>query len=203
MSEIKVIINEQLQQLQLLMYRVSFHDFMGGGWHNPHRGQGRVLAILKLKPEISQKELGYLLDMSKQSLAELLAKLERNGYITREPSEEDKRVMTIRLTEKGRKAAEGVDNDSLETTKLLDCLNEEELASFSDYLGRIIRRYEERFPGEDFEQRRRSIEEFMSQHGHGFAGHGYHHGQGYEGYGHHSVEWGGGPFGKGHHHDGD
>lgn len=34
-----------------------------------HIGQGRVLAILKLKPEISQRDLSYLLDMSKQSLA--------------------------------------------------------------------------------------------------------------------------------------
>ena len=203
MSEITVIINEQLQQLQLLMYRASFHDFMGGAWHNPHRGQGRVLAILKLKPEISQKELGYLLDMSKQSLAELLAKLEKNGYVMREPSEEDKRIMTIRLTEKGRKAAEGVDDDSLGTTKIFDCLNEEELAVFSGYLGRIIRRYEEQFPGEDFEQRRKSIEEFMLQHGHGFAGHSCYHGQGFEGYGRHPGDWGNHPFGKGHRRDDD
>ena len=53
---------------------------------NPHRGQGRVLSILKLKPEITQKELTYLLDMSKQALGELLKKLENCGYITRTPS---------------------------------------------------------------------------------------------------------------------
>ncbi|QAT60176.1 MULTISPECIES: MarR family winged helix-turn-helix transcriptional regulator [Tissierellales] len=177
MSEIKVVINEQLQQLQMLMHRASFHDFIRGGWvHNPYRGQGRVLAILKMKPEISQKELTYLLNMSKQSLAELLAKLEKSGYITREPSEEDKRIMTIKLTEEGMKAAENVDDKTLETEKILDCLNDEELAAFSDYLGRIIKRYEEQFPDEDFEQRHKSMEEFMSQHGygHGFGGFGGH-----------------------------
>jgi DNA-binding MarR family transcriptional regulator len=182
MSEIKVIINEQLQQLQMLMHRASFHYFIGGGSiHNPHRGQGRVLAILKMKPEISQKELTYLLNMSKQSLAELLAKLEKNGYITREPSEGDKRVMTIKLTEEGMKTADDVDDDTLETSKILDCLNDEELAAFSEYLGRIIKRYEEQFPGEDFEQRRKSMEEFILQHGHGhglfgFGRHGGPHG---------------------------
>ena len=73
MNEIKDTINGQLQQLQMLMHRTMFNHF--GKMHNPHRGQGRVLAILKLKPVISQKELTYLLNMSKQSVAELITKL--------------------------------------------------------------------------------------------------------------------------------
>ena len=173
MSETTAKIFEQLQQLQLLMHRASFYNYIGNGrMRNPHRGQGRILAILKMKPEISQKELSYLLNMSKQSLAELLAKLEKSGYITREPSEEDKRVMTIKLTESGSRAAGDVDEDTLETSTMFDCLNEEELASLSNYLGRIISRYEELFPGEDFEERRRMMEQFLSTHGHGFGGHG-------------------------------
>ncbi len=184
MSEIKSTITEQLQQLQMLMHRASFHDFMGGGkTHNPHRGQGRVLAMLKIKPEISQKELTYLLGMSKQSLAELLTKLEKSGYITREPSEEDKRVMTVKLTEEGMKAADDVDDNTLETSKILDCLNDDELAAFSEYLGRVIKRYEEQFPDEDFEQRRKLMEEFMSRHSHGF-----HAGVFSQGHGHH-CDW--------------
>lgn len=177
MSEIKATITGQLQQLQMLMHRASFHSFMcDGKLHNPHRGQGRVLAILKMKPEISQRELSYLLNMSKQSLAELLAKLERSGYITREQSEEDKRVMTIRLTEDGAKAADDVDDDTLETSTVLDCLNDEELAAFSEYLGRVIKRYEEQFPEEDFERRRKMMEEFMSHNNHAFGGHCEYHG---------------------------
>ena len=58
--------------------------------------------MLKLKPEISQKELSDLLDMRPQSLGELLGKLERNGYITRTPSERDQRVLIIRLTDAGK-----------------------------------------------------------------------------------------------------
>lgn len=168
MSEIKTTITEQLQQLQTLMHRISFHSFMGSGRvHNPHRGQGRVLAILKMKPEISQRDLTYLLGMSKQSIAQLLDKLEKSGYITREPSEEDKRISIIKLTEEGRKAAAGPDDETLETAKILDCLNNEELVAFSDYLGRIIKRYEEQFPDEDFEERRKAMEDFMSQYGRG------------------------------------
>jgi DNA-binding MarR family transcriptional regulator len=173
MNEIKTTITEQLQQLQILMHRASFHSFMGDvRMHNPHRGQGRVLSILKMKPEISQKELTYLLNMSKQSLAELLAKLEKSGYITREPSEEDKRVLTVKLTEEGMNAAIDAGDETSETTKVLDCLNEEELDKFSEYLDRIISRYEEQFPEEDFQERRRMMEEFMSQYGRG-RGHGH------------------------------
>jgi DNA-binding MarR family transcriptional regulator len=141
---------------------------MGDGMaRNPLRGQGRVLAILKMKPEISQRELTYLLNMSKQSLAELLAKLEKSGHIAREASEDDKRVMTVKLTEEGMKAANNVDDETYEAEKILDCLNSEELAVFSGYLGRIIKRYEEQFPDEDFEERRKMLREFMSRHGHG------------------------------------
>ena len=164
MSEIKSTITEQLQQLQVLMQRMAFRGFVGRtATRNPHRGQGRVLAIMKMKPEISQRELNYLLGMSKQSLAELLSKLDKSGYITREPSEEDKRVTLIKLTEEGMKIADDMDDEETEASKILNCLNEEELTKFSDYLDRIIKQYEERFPEEDFEERRKIMEAFVSR----------------------------------------
>ena len=189
MSEIKTTISEQLQQLQMLMHRAFYHGFMvAGRLHNTQRGQGRVLSILKIKPEISQKELNYLLGMSKQSLAELLSKLEKKGYITREPSEDDKRVIIIKLTEEGMKASVAEDeSEAFEAAKILDCLNDEELAIFSEYLNRIIKRYEEQFPNEDFEERRKHMEQFMSHYGFG---------RGREGFGNQGHGFGGrGEFG--------
>ena len=47
------------------------------------RGQGRILAMLKIKDGISTKELSYLLGIRVSSLNEMLAKMERNGYISR------------------------------------------------------------------------------------------------------------------------
>ena len=170
MNETKLIIHEQLLQLQMLMHRAMFVPF--GRLPSPHRGQGRVLAILKLKPEISQRELTYLLGMSKQAVAELVGKLEKGGYVTRESSEEDKRVMNVKLTDAGAKAADEADDSSPETVKILDCLDESEQAALSDYLARIIRQYEEHFPDEDFEQRRKMMEAFMADHGAGFGGFG-------------------------------
>lgn len=77
-----------------------------GPMGDPHRGQGRILALLKLQPGISQSELAYLLGMRPQSAGELLAKLERAGLIERTQSETDKRVLHVKLTAEGEKAAE-------------------------------------------------------------------------------------------------
>lgn len=185
MSDIKTTINEQLQQLQMIMHRTAF--FNSRKMHNPFRGQGRVLAILKLKPEMSQKELTYLLNMSKQSVAELIKKLEKDGYVTREPLEGDKRMMNIKLTEKGKEAAEHAEDTSPENIQFLDCLNDDELAIFSGYLERIIKQYQEQFPDDDFEQRRHMMENFMANYGPA------HHGPAHHGPGHHHGPCHGGP----------
>ena len=177
-EDLKTAIIEQLQQLQMLMHRLSLKNWMNRGFSEegsgkgigPHRGQGRILALLKMKPEISQRELTYLLNMSKQALAQLLAKLEKSGYITKEASEEDKRVLNVKLTEAGAKAALDVDENGDESTKIFDCLNSEELAAFNGYLERIIKEYEEQFPSEDYDQRRKSLEAFISLHHHGHHG---------------------------------
>jgi DNA-binding MarR family transcriptional regulator len=109
---------------------------------SPHQGQGRVLALLKLKPEVSQKELSTILDIRSQSLGELLSKLERHGYITRRPSEEDRRGMAIRLTEAGRAASEQQDEIS-DAGSFFGCLDEAERKTFGEYLERLIKRLEE------------------------------------------------------------
>jgi len=129
-----------------------------------------------MKDEISQRELSYLLDMSRQSIAELLAKLENSGYITREASAADKRILTIKLTDEGKKAADEVGDTTSETPQALNCLNDEELQTFSKYLGRVIKNYEEQYPEEDFEERRKKMEEFKSGYNRGYGRrHGHYH----------------------------
>lgn len=139
MSENIANLIEQFTRVEWLLHRYhqlnhTHHGPMG----DPTRGQGRVLAILKLKPEISQKDLSYLLDMTPQSLGEFLSKLEKNGYITRTPSETDRRVMMIKLTEAGSEATD----QEFSFDKLFDCLSEEEQNNLSDYLARIINKLE-------------------------------------------------------------
>jgi len=133
--------------------------------------------------------------MSKQAAAEIISKLEKNGYITREASAEDKRVMIIKLTEEGANVSAETESSTEEKASALDCLSEEELTAFSGYLERVIKSYEEQFPDVDFDGPRRMMEEFMSHHGHGFGRHGHRSGRGHgfgkdkgncEGCGHHT-----------------
>ncbi len=168
MDEIRKEVLQRFRRLQTLLHRYQAQRFMNfGPWSNPYRGQGRILAILKLKSEISQKELSYLLDMSRQGLAELLNKLESSGYITRETSTSDRRSYTIRLTQKGTEAAGKLDDTPFDLDDMFDCLNDRELANLNDYLKRIVEQFEERFP-ENEDLHKRMAEKFM-EHGHRFG----------------------------------
>ncbi|MDR3270259.1 MAG: MarR family transcriptional regulator [Peptococcaceae bacterium] len=130
---------EQFDRITWLLHRYHQHKHrQHGPLGDTRRGQGRVLALLQLKPEISQKELSDILDIRSQSLGELLAKLERNGYITRTPSPTDRRVIDIRLTEAGQQAPSENDEPSTEEATIFSCLNAAEQAALSDYLGRVI-----------------------------------------------------------------
>ncbi|MCD8350542.1 MAG: MarR family transcriptional regulator [Planctomycetaceae bacterium] len=173
---------------------------------DPLRGQGRVMALLKMRPEISQKELGYLLDIRPQSLGELLAKLKRGGFIERTASTQDKRVMDIRLTEAGAAAAEKGESPDGE---IITCLSDEEKATLEGLLDRVIDELEAAQDEMDED------EDMPHRHGHGphcGRGHGPHHGHGrHEGMPHprhgHGPHGHGGPHGrccggKGHHEEG-
>lgn len=122
-----------------------------------------MLAILGLKPVISQKDLSYMLGMSRQAMGELLNRLEHKGYIKRDPSTADKRMVTIRLTEAGKLAAHQVRQAHHEVgADLLDCLSETELTQFSGYLKRIIDNAEEKLADDEFAERRKAMKEFLS-----------------------------------------
>ena len=68
----------------------------------PRQGQGRILSALKQRQQISQKELGLILDIRPQSLGEHLQKLEAHGYVKRYRSPTDKRAFIVEITEKGK-----------------------------------------------------------------------------------------------------
>lgn len=170
MSEGKTPISDQMERLQTLMHRIVFHRYVSEGkpTRNPYRGQGRVLAALIAEPEISQKDLTKQLGMSKQSLAELLGKLEKSGLICRTPSEKDKRSVIVRLLPAGREAACELGDFTCDVEYIFECLNAEEQEQFSGYLERIMDRCAESFPGESVQERRERMESYLSYHNYGF-----------------------------------
>jgi len=162
----RTVVAAQLLRLQRLIGRFEHRRRVERSpWGDPHHGQGRVLGLLKLKPEISQRELNYLLDMSKQSLAELLAKLEKAGLITREPSPDDKRVTMVRLTEAGLAADQQEGVSPTNVNELLSVLDDDELVQFSSYLARLIERLEQIVGGPDGDERRAAMNEFLRERG--------------------------------------
>lgn len=145
MSESNLL--ENYLNLEALLHRYFAWKRRKQGPHaNPHRGQGRILSVLKLQPEISQKEMTYLLDMRPQSLGELLTKLEKAGFITREPSENDRRVMIIKLTDAGAEEVEKM--NQTDEDPIFDSLTDEEKAQFEAIIEKLIAAVEKELPEE-------------------------------------------------------
>lgn len=152
---------EKLTQLQWLLHKQQIRSWAHGGPLTDHtRGQGRILAFLRLRDGISTKDLSYLLGMAVSSLNEMLLKLEKGGYITREPSEEDKRIMLVKLTEKGKTEEQ---SDTPDMGNIFAGLSEEEQKNFGDYLDRIIVSMEKYFSeigDETFDRKKEAHERF-------------------------------------------
>lgn len=177
MQKENVSLTERFIMLSRLFMQ-KHHQMGANHLHDPYRGQGRILSLLKMQPEMSQKQLSYLLGIRPQSMGELLTKLEQNGYIARTPSAEDKRAMDIRLTDEGAKVA--AENEqrraqTLAADEMFQCLSKEEQEVLAGYLDRIIVDFKEILGGEqpDF-------------HGHG--PHGHHFGGHHRGFGRHDRE---------------
>lgn len=151
----------KINTLHILLMR-AFQQDAQSGRHDASRGQGRVLALLALKPEISQKELTYLLGVSRQAMAELLAKLERAGFITRAASPDDPRAKIVHLTEDGAKEA-SQRKQSEDSDSIFACLTDEEQDTLRALLDKLIARAEENFPGIDFDARRQYMQAFRNQ----------------------------------------
>ncbi|GMS53857.1 MarR family winged helix-turn-helix transcriptional regulator [Enterococcus raffinosus] len=108
-------------------------------FENRNRGQSQILAIIRKHGTISQKALVSQLDMRPQSASEMIRKLEKKDYITREKSQEDRRVMNIHLTARGKIAAQQSDDFQ---PVILDVLSHEEKEQFDHILTKLINELE-------------------------------------------------------------
>jgi len=167
---------DKLTQLQWVLHKQQVRMWATNGpLADTSRGQGRILAMLKIKDGISTKDLAFLLGMRVSSLNEMLSKMEKNGFVTRIASEEDKRVMLVHLTDLGRDHEQAKPEDM---SSIFDCLTEAEQALFGEYLDRILGKVveSEEFSKEDIAKKMESLKarfgEFGSQMGRkaGFPG---------------------------------
>lgn len=163
---------EQFMTVHLLMAALRHKEMKSRGpLGDTTRGQGRVLALLKLHDGVSTKDMATVLGIRVSSLNETLGRMEKDGLVTREPSADDKRVMLVRLTEKGSE----IEQEAQDVPELLfDGFTDEERATLSGYLDRMADAVNGEL-GEDgremLEDMRRHREEFFG-HGHGRRQHG-------------------------------
>lgn len=184
-------LNEQFMKLQHDLRRYYHRQMAKNQGFGPHRGQGRVLALLKMNPEISQKDLTFVLGMRPQSVGELLQKLEDKELITREASEQDRRVMIIRLTELGREEAEKLSEAPDFGEELFADFSEEEKVEWTRLVEKLSETLKNELGEEDPEEffgGGRGFDGPRPPHEHGPLGHGGPHGKG-PGHPHHFSEF--------------
>lgn len=102
---------------------------------------GTFPAMLELWAEdgLTQRDLVTRLDIEQATMANTLARMERDGLITRTPDPQDRRAQRVWLTEKGRalrapatQAAAAVNADALQR------FDETERAAFLEMLARMV-----------------------------------------------------------------
>ena len=139
-KELNVVLTQKYMELNSLFMQFFRENSRGPfKFENRNRGQGQILSIIRQHGTISQKDLVSRLDMRPQSASEMIRKLEKKEYITREKSEEDKRVMNTHLTTRGKIAAQQSDDFQ---PVVLDVLTTEEKEQFDHIMSKLINEIE-------------------------------------------------------------
>ncbi len=155
------IIEEKINGFNQVDNRLLFHKFImineildkRNKKQNPAmksvtKGQGRLIIFLKRKDRLSTKELSEILNISVTSLNETLNKLEQQNFIRKVPSEQDKRILLVELTEEGR-ALEFKNHEDID---IFDSLSDEEKENLNEYLNRLTMALHNKFKEEDPER---------------------------------------------------
>lgn len=118
---------------ELQKFSVSYSRAAGGAAADAYRGQGRALALLAEHGQMRQRDMCSELGVRPQSLGEVLAKLERGGYITREHSENDRRSLIVTITDAGKRMV-----SNREPSQLFSSFSGGELETFVSLLRRAV-----------------------------------------------------------------
>ncbi|HDY75340.1 MAG TPA: MarR family transcriptional regulator [Candidatus Marinimicrobia bacterium] len=100
--------------------------------------QQHVLSVLGDEDGISLSAIGRRIFLDKPAMTGLADRMEKDGLVERKRSPEDRRVIQLLLTEKGRKVLKKCENIVNETDEqLVSVLSGDELKSFREMLVKI------------------------------------------------------------------
>jgi DNA-binding MarR family transcriptional regulator len=101
--------------------------------------QFRILTTLSSRPDLSSAELARLYDVKPQTMIKQIALLETKGLIERQVSGTNKRLLEVRLTQRGAATLKQVQKDSRALERqLLTPLDASEQTILRDYLTRLL-----------------------------------------------------------------
>lgn len=160
-TDAKTEVFDKFMRVNRMMRFLRHHPRGGQGpAADPTRGQGRVIALLKIHDGIATRDIANVCGIRVSSLNETLARMEREGLVERRASEQDGRVQEVFLTEAGR-AIEPPDGRL--PGRVLKDFSSEELEQLGGYLDRMASALENEL-GEDgremVEESRRARKEF-------------------------------------------
>ena len=118
-----------------------------------YRSQHQLLMYISANPNVSQKDIARMHQVSAATVAVSLKKLENGGYIKREVDQEDNRFNQICITEKGKAVVEG----SIEFFQKLEAqmyegFGPEELLQLQGFLDRIYQNLNRLLPETEREE---------------------------------------------------
>jgi DNA-binding MarR family transcriptional regulator len=97
--------------------------------------------LLEQIGDLSLSELSGRIRAQNSTVTGIIDRMEREGLVTRERSKEDRRVVYIRLTTKGRKLAEEIPVEPMEIFRgALESLSAAEVRDLVKILGKVARR---------------------------------------------------------------
>jgi DNA-binding MarR family transcriptional regulator len=103
-----------------------------------------VLNMLGPKGRVSLSDLSERIRAKNSTVTGIIDRMERDGVVVRRRSEEDRRVVYIELTAKGRKLAEGATIDPMQLFRaLLEDLPQRDAVDLERIMSRMVRRVRE------------------------------------------------------------
>ena len=127
------------------LYREFMHvsHFLRHGHNEPALkvapGQHRVLTVLGNVDALAQRDLAERMGIAPASLSELLTKLEERGLVVRERQKEDRRVIMVSLSKKGKAQAQKLlDAEQRIADETFGALSEEDREQLARILTAIV-----------------------------------------------------------------
>ena len=104
-------------------------------------GQHPLLFILREEPDgLSQKEIAARMSVKPATIAVMIHRMEKSGYVVRKHDETDRRVSRVFITDSGRKIVDQLAKDRIQLEE--ECFqgfSEQEMAQFQAMLDRVAK----------------------------------------------------------------